>query len=366
MGDSAELPVSDSASNETLDGNQDRQNGSSEWAKINENDNNEKAVLQSRHNGGSNDGEQVIPSHRSDTPSFDTLPITNADTDTNSSLTDPERPTVINILDDDGDERRNEMPPPSRQAPPPPPSSLLAQQKADPVLKLPSIETKPTTGKLVNGIITTEISAPRRIAPAPPASKTEVPASIAKQLSILPVSSSALVTSLPIKRNYRRASSASPVATSSNKKSSNTTANKRLTKSDYFTDSFSDADTAATVRSTRSKSIREKASPTTKRRHHLLTGYIYDVYMSYHATLDIFQIHPEDPRRLFYIYREMRAQHLLEKCERVTIKKATHQDILAVHHKQLLQVLRKTKSKVDQIRYGENGQLIHTLSHCHF
>ncbi|KAI8339658.1 hypothetical protein BC941DRAFT_421098 [Chlamydoabsidia padenii] len=94
---------------------------------------------------------------------------------------------------------------------------------------------------------------------------------------------------------------------------------------------------------TQSTTTSSPLSPKIKFRHHLPTGYIFDVYMTYHATLDIFDIHPEDPRRLFYIYREMQTQQLLDKCERLPIKKATHRDILSVHQFELLQVLQQTR-----------------------
>ncbi|CAO3590223.1 unnamed protein product [Absidia cylindrospora] len=85
-------------------------------------------------------------------------------------------------------------------------------------------------------------------------------------------------------------------------------------------------------------------SPPRILRYLLRTGYIYDVFMSYHATLDTFDIHPEDPRRIF-IYREMVSQRLLEKCKRIPIQKATQRDILAVHDLNYSRLWRKRKVK---------------------
>ncbi|KAI8874801.1 histone deacetylase superfamily [Backusella circina FSU 941] len=67
------------------------------------------------------------------------------------------------------------------------------------------------------------------------------------------------------------------------------------------------------------------------RRRLLPTGYVYDVYMSFHATPDPTEIHPEDPRRIFKIYNRLAKNGILDECLRIKSRMATKREILLVH-----------------------------------
>ncbi|RCH94855.1 Histone deacetylase hda1 [Rhizopus azygosporus] len=82
----------------------------------------------------------------------------------------------------------------------------------------------------------------------------------------------------------------------------------------------------------RSNSPREKASfEHISKRRLLKTGFVYDTAMSYHATPDPIEIHPEDPRRIFKIYSIMEKHGLLAECKRIKSRKATKKEIIAIH-----------------------------------
>ncbi|KAI8092498.1 uncharacterized protein BX664DRAFT_261465 [Halteromyces radiatus] len=102
-------------------------------------------------------------------------------------------------------------------------------------------------------------------------------------------------------------------------------------------------------------------------RHVLLTGYVYDIFMSYHSTLHSYEHHPEDPRRLLYIYHEMMNDHLLQQCERIPIQKATDDDILAVHSSRLLQTLKATKemTRKELLEMEEANDSIYVNGHSY-
>ncbi|KAI9264770.1 hypothetical protein BY458DRAFT_490985 [Sporodiniella umbellata] len=68
----------------------------------------------------------------------------------------------------------------------------------------------------------------------------------------------------------------------------------------------------------------------TKRRF-LKTGYVYDTIMSYHATPDPIEIHPEDPQRLYRIYSILQKHGLLAECKRIKSRKATREEITDIH-----------------------------------
>ncbi|KAG1457388.1 hypothetical protein G6F56_006618 [Rhizopus delemar] len=63
------------------------------------------------------------------------------------------------------------------------------------------------------------------------------------------------------------------------------------------------------------------------KRRHLKTGFVYDIVMSYHATLNPIDIHPEDPRRIYKIYAVLEKNGLLAECQRIKSRKATREEI---------------------------------------
>ncbi|GAA5805593.1 hypothetical protein HPULCUR_011113 [Helicostylum pulchrum] len=67
-------------------------------------------------------------------------------------------------------------------------------------------------------------------------------------------------------------------------------------------------------------------------RRRLKTGFVYDTAMSYHATPNPMEIHPEDPRRIFKIFNILEQHGLLRECERIASRRATKQEILLVHN----------------------------------
>lgn len=67
-------------------------------------------------------------------------------------------------------------------------------------------------------------------------------------------------------------------------------------------------------------------------RRHLKTGFVYDTAMSYHATPNPMEIHPEDPRRIFKIFNILEQHGLLQECERINSRRATKEEILLVHN----------------------------------
>jgi hypothetical protein len=67
-------------------------------------------------------------------------------------------------------------------------------------------------------------------------------------------------------------------------------------------------------------------------KRHLQTGFVYDTAMSYHATPNPMEIHPEDPRRIFKIFNILDQHGLLQECERINSRRATKQEILLVHN----------------------------------
>ncbi|KAI9306590.1 hypothetical protein BJ944DRAFT_159616 [Cunninghamella echinulata] len=108
-----------------------------------------------------------------------------------------------------------------------------------------------------------------------------------------------------------------------------------------------------------------QSSPPRLFRNLLKTGYVYDVFMSYHANLNAYEFHPEDPRRIFYIYREMKNQGLLDISVRIPVKKATKELILTTHTKGLYKLIRSTKTmdRKELIEMEENNDSIYVNSH---
>ncbi|KAI9483581.1 MAG: hypothetical protein EXX96DRAFT_451775, partial [Benjaminiella poitrasii] len=68
------------------------------------------------------------------------------------------------------------------------------------------------------------------------------------------------------------------------------------------------------------------------KRRLLKTGFVYDTAMSYHATPDPMEIHPEDPRRIFKIFNILERNGLLNECKRIKSRRALKEEILLVHN----------------------------------
>jgi hypothetical protein len=80
----------------------------------------------------------------------------------------------------------------------------------------------------------------------------------------------------------------------------------------------------------------------------LKTGFVYDTVMSYHATPDPMEIHPEDPRRIFKIFNILDRHGLLKECLRIQSRRATKEEILLVHNIVHFRKLRDTSGKSNQ------------------
>ncbi|KAI9244363.1 hypothetical protein BDA99DRAFT_529154 [Phascolomyces articulosus] len=80
-------------------------------------------------------------------------------------------------------------------------------------------------------------------------------------------------------------------------------------------------------------------------RYGLKTGYVYDVIMSLHAQLGApdEEPHPEDPRRIYSIYKCMEENGLLKNCTKLPIRKATEKEILSIHDPWYIKSLRQTE-----------------------
>ena len=87
----------------------------------------------------------------------------------------------------------------------------------------------------------------------------------------------------------------------------------------------------------------------------LSTGYCYDIRMRFHQTVDYRDTHPEDPRRIYRIYKELALAGLIEDREtagvnpdelmlRLRARYATEEEILLVHSKEHLEEIKATES----------------------
>jgi len=87
----------------------------------------------------------------------------------------------------------------------------------------------------------------------------------------------------------------------------------------------------------------------------LRTGYCYDIRMRFHQTVDYRDTHPEDPRRIYRIYKELALAGLIEDREsqstgkdelmmRLRARYATEEEILLVHSEQHLAEMKATES----------------------
>jgi hypothetical protein len=89
----------------------------------------------------------------------------------------------------------------------------------------------------------------------------------------------------------------------------------------------------------------------------LRSGFCYDIRMRFHQTVDYRENHPEDPRRIYRIYKEFALAGLIEDREsqssdpeellmRIRSRYATEDEILLVHSKEHLQEIKSTQSTV--------------------
>jgi hypothetical protein len=87
----------------------------------------------------------------------------------------------------------------------------------------------------------------------------------------------------------------------------------------------------------------------------LRTGFCYDIRMRFHQTVDYRDTHPEDPRRIYRIYKELALAGLIEDRETQSVSKdelmlrlrarhATEEEVLLVHSKEHLAEMQATES----------------------
>ncbi|KAI9496723.1 hypothetical protein BDB00DRAFT_936859 [Zychaea mexicana] len=106
-------------------------------------------------------------------------------------------------------------------------------------------------------------------------------------------------------------------------------------------------------------------------RHKLTTGYVYDVVMSLHAQLghagDDDDPHPEDPRRIYSIYKCMEENGLLNNCTKIPIRQATKAEVLATHDPRYYQTLRQTEgmSRKELEKQARQYNSIYMNAHSH-
>lgn len=101
----------------------------------------------------------------------------------------------------------------------------------------------------------------------------------------------------------------------------------------------------------------------------LPTGLCYDARMRYHAeiaALSAEAVHPEDPRRIYYIYKELCEAGLVKEkgydlmvdqpLLRIDAREATEKEILTVHTKDHYDFVRRTSRK--SCPWDSGGRLI--------
>lgn len=110
----------------------------------------------------------------------------------------------------------------------------------------------------------------------------------------------------------------------------------------------------------------------------LKTGLVYDVRMRYHAKLytsyfEYIDPHPEDPRRIYRIYKILAENGLIidptlsgaddigEYMQKIPIREATKEEILAVHSEEHLKYIESTQnmSKDELLKATENGDSVY-------
>lgn len=87
-----------------------------------------------------------------------------------------------------------------------------------------------------------------------------------------------------------------------------------------------------------------------------MTGLCYDVRMRYHATVDEGDLHPEDPRRIYYIYKALTDAGLVDEDAtgvpvtrgpllKFRAREATKAEVLLVHGEDHWKFIEKTASE---------------------
>jgi hypothetical protein len=100
---------------------------------------------------------------------------------------------------------------------------------------------------------------------------------------------------------------------------------------------------------------RERLKPNPLPISSLRTGFCYDIRMRFHQTVDYRDTHPEDPRRIYRIYKELALAGLLEDRETQSVSKdelmlrlraryATEEEVLLVHSAEHLAEMQATES----------------------
>jgi len=100
-----------------------------------------------------------------------------------------------------------------------------------------------------------------------------------------------------------------------------------------------------------------KAKPNPLPISSLRTGFCYDIRMRFHQTVDYRDTHPEDPRRIYRIYKELALAGLIEDREtasgnkdelmlRLPCRYATEEEILLVHSKEHLEEIKATEGNL--------------------
>ncbi|KAJ1984552.1 Histone deacetylase hda1 [Dimargaris verticillata] len=61
------------------------------------------------------------------------------------------------------------------------------------------------------------------------------------------------------------------------------------------------------------------------------TGLVYDARMKFHAPMEAGELHPEDPRRIWYIFEALRKAGCVDQCLRIDTREACTEEVLLCH-----------------------------------
>ncbi|KAJ1982321.1 Histone deacetylase hda1 [Dimargaris xerosporica] len=61
------------------------------------------------------------------------------------------------------------------------------------------------------------------------------------------------------------------------------------------------------------------------------TGLVYDARMKFHAPMEPEELHPEDPRRIWYIFEALRKTGCVDQCLRIDAREACTEEVLLCH-----------------------------------
>lgn len=99
-------------------------------------------------------------------------------------------------------------------------------------------------------------------------------------------------------------------------------------------------------------------TPQTVLKHERSTGLVYDFAMGKHKCI-CGVAHSEHPGRLTAIWQRLHEQNLVNKCQRVRARKATHQELLLVHTEEHIQLFTATPK-----RGSDSGKDIFCSLYC--